>query len=137
MNCPDLLLVDDNEDDLLIAMRAMKGAGIVDRVLFMEDGRKALEYLKAVPAEKLPRAVFLDLRMPGVSGLDLLRMLRSRAETRNVPVIIVSSTRDEEEIENCYRLGANSFVAKNYESTPPGNFYCQAAEYWLRLNEVG
>ncbi|MDQ4128727.1 MAG: response regulator [Actinomycetota bacterium] len=137
-----ILLVEDNPDDELLALRALKKNGIVGDVVIVRDGAEALDYLFATGAHAgrdtgvLPRVILLDLNLPKISGLEVLRRLRSDERTRLVPVVILSSSREQRDMRDGYGLGANSYVRK------PVNFeqFVRAVEqlksYWLVLNEI-
>lgn len=137
-----ILLVEDNPDDELLALRALGKNGIAGDVVVAHDGVEALDYLFATgdhagrDASVLPRLILLDLNLPKVSGLEVLRRLRSDERTRLLPVVILSSSSEQRDMHDGYSLGANSYVRK------PVNFeqFVRAVEqlksYWLVLNEV-
>ncbi len=137
-----ILLVEDNPDDELLALRALRKNGIVGDVVVAHDGVEALDYLFATGdhagrnACVLPRLILLDLNLPRLDGLEVLRRLRSDERTRLLPVVILSSSGEQKDVRDGYGLGANSYVRK------PVNFeqFVRAVEqlksYWLVLNEV-
>lgn len=133
-----ILIVEDSEDEVAITLRALERSGLDVPVVVLEDGAEALAYLRSIcqdsGPEAAPAAIFLDLRMPRVDGKQVLREARANPVTANVPIIVVSSTQHEAEIQDCYRLGANSFISKRYGETPPGRFMVEALHYWLELN---
>lgn len=140
-----IMLVEDDQDQVLLAMRALRQHGIVaevDDVIVATDGEEALEYLlgedphdrrDAAPA---PEFVLLDVKLPKLDGLQVLERLREDERTALVPVILFSSSREQEDVVEGYRLGANSYVAK------PANFerFSEAMRYlgwyWLNFNET-
>src|SRR5882724_10758435 len=103
-----ILLVEDNEDDVALTLRAMKQTGIKDRVVVARDGGEAIEYLFADGvrrgARKLPWIVLLDLKLPRIDGLETLSLLRANDETKLLPVVVLSSSSDENDIARSYRL---------------------------------
>jgi two-component system, response regulator len=111
-----ILLVEDNDDDVMLTLRAMKRTGIEDKVVVARDGGEALEYLFVEGdrrgARDLPWIVLLDLRLPRIDGLETLSLLRANDETRLLPVVVLSSSSDEQDIAESYRLGANSYLRK-------------------------
>jgi two-component system, response regulator len=111
-----ILLVEDNDDDVALTLRAMKRTGIEDKVVVARDGGEALEYLFAEGDRRqtrdLPWLVLLDLRLPRIDGLETLSLLRANNETRLLPVIVLSASNDEQDIAESYRLGANSYLKK-------------------------
>jgi two-component system response regulator len=136
-----ILLVEDNPDDELLTLRALKKTGVQNEVVVAHDGVEALDYLFASgphagrdPAV-MPQLILLDLKLPRVDGLEVLKRLRSDERTRLLPVVILSSSREQRDIHDSYGLGANSYVRK------PVNFeqFVRAVEllssYWLVLNE--
>jgi two-component system response regulator len=138
----DLLLVEDNQNDVVVAMRAFRLHGLEHRVTVLRDGAAALDYLAGAGATEesepppLPKVILLDLRMPRIDGREVLRHLRSDARTKDVPVVIVSSSQAETDIRDCYDLGANSFVVKSFDAKRPGEYLVDVARYWLNLNRV-
>ncbi|MGH3145911.1 MAG: response regulator [Rubrobacter sp.] len=142
MKDKSILLVEDNPDDELLALRALRKNGIDDDVVVVHDGVEAIDYLFATGAYSdrdpnvLPRLILLDLNLPKVGGLEVLRRLRSDERTRLLPVVILSSSGEQRDMRDGYGLGANSYVRK------PVNFeqFVRAVEqlnsYWLVLNEA-
>ena len=136
-----ILLVEDNPDDELLTLRALKKTGVQNEIVVAHDGVEALDYLFASgphagrdPAV-MPQLILLDLKLPRVNGLEVLKRLRSDERTRRLPVVILTSSRDQRDMLDGYGLGANSYVRK------PVNFeqFVKAVEllrsYWLVLNE--
>jgi two-component system, response regulator len=137
-----ILLVEDNPDDEALILRALEKSRFRPAVVVARDGRAALDYLQArgVYAGRgqtsLPMAVFLDLQLPGIDGLEVLRQLRADARTRYLPVIILSSSDEEQDIRESYRMGANSYIRKSVDFASLTETLQQLCEYWLRLNMV-
>ena len=138
---PGVLLVDDDEDYLYVARRAIERAKLHAAVRVTRDGDEALRVLGIRPGGVEPAApytvvvVLLDLRMPGVSGLEVLREIRAHERTRELPVVVVSTSNQPEDVAKSYALGANSYVVKRMDAEAPGGFVVDAARYWLELNE--
>jgi two-component system response regulator len=130
----ELLLVDDDEADVAIALLALARAGLAERAVIARDGQEALEYLSHTAVS--PRLILLDLRMPRVGGLELLRRIRADARLRQTPVVMLSSSSLEADVDASYREGANSFVRKRFEPGEPGRYVADIARYWLDLNET-
>lgn len=131
-----ILLVEDNPDDEALTLRALKKNNIRNAVLVARDGAEALDYLFGRGSEAgLPQVVLLDLKLPKVDGMEVLRRIRGDERTRFLPVVILTSSKEEQDVINGYREGANSYVRK------PVNFdeFLEAARqlglYWLLLNE--
>lgn len=136
-----LLLVDDNSDDVSIALRAIGRARLPVEVETRSNGREALEALHLSDgagngAEPLhPDVIFLDLRMPQVDGFEVLRRLRRAPRTRGIPVVVISSSERPEDVRRSYELGANSYLVKRIDPREPGAWLAEAARYWIELNQ--
>jgi len=137
-----ILLVEGDPTDVAVAQRALRKAELPEaRVL--RDGEEALSALRldghggeASGRPPLPKVIFLDLRMPKVDGFEVLREIRAAPHTRDLPVVVVSSSSREDDVRKAYRLGANSFLVKRYEGGRPGGYLVEAARYWLELNRA-
>lgn len=134
-----ILLVEDNPDDEALTLRAFKKNNIRNEIVVARDGAEALEYLfgKATQGGRnLPQVVLLDLKLPKIDGIEVLRRIRADERTELLPVVILTSSKEEQDIVNSYRVGCNSYVRK------PVNFddFLEAARqlglYWLLLNET-
>lgn len=133
-----ILLVDDDEDYVHIAERAIKRENLSVNVQVARSGLEALEKL-GVDAEDVTEpepiaAVFLDLNLPGVDGLEVLRRVRADARLARVPVVIISSSSRARDVSRSYDLGANSFVVKRFDPSGPGRYIARAMRYWIELN---
>jgi two-component system, response regulator len=137
-----ILLVENNPDDELLALRALKKNNLINEVVVAHDGVEALDYLFGVgeyagrDTDIMPQLILLDLKLPRIDGLEVLRRLRADGRTRLLPVVILTSSREQQDMLDGYGLGANSYVRK------PVNFeqFVGAVEqlklYWLSLNEA-
>lgn len=138
---PTLLLVEDNPDDVELTRRAFARCNIPNRIVVAQDGEEALDYLFGVGAHAgrdpldLPRVVLLDLKLPKLSGLDVLRRIRADEATRHLPVIILTTSRQERDIISSYDLGANSYVRKPVDFAQFVEATRTLGLYWLSLNE--
>jgi len=134
-----ILLVEDNESDEKLTILAFKKSNIENEVAVVRDGAEALDYLFGVapegPTKELPTLVLLDLNLPRISGLEVLRRLRAEERTRLLPIVILTASKEEEDIIRGYSLGANAYVRKPVEFGP----FVEAARtlglFWLLLNE--
>ena len=135
-----ILLVEDNPDDELLTLRALKRNHIANEVDVVRDGAEALEYLFATgmyagrAPEDLPQVVLLDLKLPKIDGLQVLQRIRADERTRLLPVVILTSSDEERDIVESYRLGANSYVRKPVEFEQFVEAIRQLGLYWLVLN---
>ena len=144
MDKPFVLLVDDNPDDVALMQRVFSRAGVLarDEVVVARDGVQALDFLFATgePAGReatlLPRVVFLDLKMPRVDGLEVLRRLRADERTKLVPVVVLTSSDEDRDLAQSYRLGANSYIRKPEDSTEFSEAVGTLGRYWFRLNRT-
>jgi two-component system response regulator len=133
---PEILLVEDDSNDVAVALRAFRRHSLGERVHVLRDGAELLDYLLAAGSRFLPKLILLDLKMPRLDGRAALKELRSRPATRHVPVVIVSSSDREHDIRECYELGANSFVVKQLNPWAPGEYLVHTARYWLDMNHA-
>ncbi|MBU2511325.1 response regulator [bacterium] len=136
-----ILVVEDNSVDELLTMRALKQCNMADAVQMAKDGDEALEYLFATgkyeerDVNDLPEIVILDLKLPTISGLEVLERIRENESTKLLPVIILTSSDQEEEKIESYRLGANSFVRKPMQFSDFIMAVTKLGRYWLATSE--
>ena len=138
----DILLVEDNPRDAELTLRALKKRNLANRVFVVEDGADALDFIfgrgRYVQREvgHPPKVVLLDLKLPKVNGLEVLRAIRAEEETRRVPVVVVTSSAEDPDIQAAYELGANSYVVKPVEFDAFQEAMSQLGFYWLIVNQV-
>ncbi len=132
-----ILLVEDNPDDVMLTMRALKKSNIVNKVVVAKDGVEALEFL--LGADRVtyenPQVVLLDLKLPKIDGLEVLMRLRQDERTKLLPVVILTSSREQRDLVESYRLGANSYIQKPVDFGQFAEAVRQLGLYWLVLNE--
>jgi len=137
-----ILLVEDNPDDVALTLRALRAHRVANEVVVAEDGVEALEYLfgegryAGRDVRDLPAVVLLDLKLPRVDGLEVLRRVRADDRTRLVPVVILTSSKEEQDLLAGYSLGANSYVRKPVDFQQFVEAVRQLGLYWLLLNEA-
>lgn len=137
-----ILLVEDNPDDEALTLRAFKKNNIMNEVVVARDGAEALDYLFAAGAHAgrdmsvMPAVILLDLKLPKVDGLEVLRRLRADYRTKLLPVVILTSSNEEQDLIDGYSLGANSYVRKPVDFTQFSEAVRQLGLYWLLLNEA-
>jgi two-component system response regulator len=136
-----ILLVEDNANDEALTQRALKKANIMNKVVVARDGALALDYLfaKGAFAERdpgeVPQVVLLDLNLPKVGGLDVLRAIRADPRTKLLPVVVLTSSKQDRDLIEGYSLGANSYVVKPVDFSKFSEAVRQLGLYWLVLNE--
>ncbi len=154
----DILLVEDNPDDVDLILRALRRDGVTGAVMVVRDGQEALNLLFGPPTPKaaapgpsvsgaqaaglsalgssaLPRVIVLDVKLPRVDGLEVLRKIRLDERTRKIPVVMLSSSNQDQDISNAYSLGANSYVVKPVKYEEFARAVSQVGRYWLGLNQ--
>jgi two-component system response regulator len=129
----EILLVEDSLDDAELTMRAIVTHKIANRIELVRDGVEAISFLES--GRPLPKLILLDLKLPRLNGLDVLRAIRSNPRSRLVPVVVLTSSREEPDIAAAYQAGANSYIVKPVEFEPFVKAVTEAGLYWLLLNE--
>jgi len=137
----DILLVEDNPLDAELTMRGLKSQKVANRITWLKDGAEALDYVFrrnafADRTDKGPRLILLDLKMPRVGGIEVTRALKSDERTKRIPIVIMTSSKEEGDIANSYDLGANSYIVKPLDFTSLAEVARQAGYYWLAINRV-
>jgi CheY-like chemotaxis protein len=130
-----ILLVEDNPDDEALMLRAFQRSNLANRIEVARDGAEALELLLGSQTRPLPTLVILDLKLPKVDGLDVLRRVRTSERTRTLPVVVLTSSREEQDLVESYRLGANSYVRKPVDFVQFAEATQTLGLYWLVVNE--
>ena len=141
MDTKIILLVEDNPDDEALTVRALKKSNVKNELVVVRDGAQALEYLFPTDSHAgqnkgtLPQLILLDLKLPKVDGLEVLKRIRADERTRRLPVVILTSSNEEMDLINGYNLGANSYVRKPVDFIRFVEAIQQLGLYWLLLNE--
>lgn len=141
MHSKVLLLVEDNPDDEALTLRALRRGNILNEIVVVRDGVEAVEYLLGNGADEshlrrvLPQIVLLDLKLPKIDGLEVLRRIRENERTRLLPVVILTSSKEDQDMLAGYTLGANSYVIKPVDFVQFSEAIRQLGLYWLVLNE--
>ncbi len=140
MNTKAILLVEDNPSDIALTKRALAQNHITNKLIVAEDGKEAMEYLLGngngnKNGSKLPALILLDLKLPKVDGLEVLKKIRTTGKTKLLPVVILTSSAEEQDIITSYDLGANSYIRKPVDFVQFAEAVRQLGLYWLVLNE--
>ncbi len=138
----EILLVEDNPDDAEIALRALAKHKIANRIVHVRDGKEALDFLRADGAysdrnrSPKPKLVLLDLKLPRIGGLEVLKAVKGDPELKVIPVVILTSSSEERDLVQSYRLGANSYLVKPVDFDKFGEAMREVGLYWLLLNRL-
>jgi two-component system response regulator len=137
----EVLLAEDSPLDAELTMRALKKARLGNKVVWVKDGQEALDYLfrkgeYAQREDTLPRLIFLDLKMPRVDGIEVLRAIKTEDRTKRIPVVVMTSSEEERDIALSYDLGVNSYVVKPIDPDGLTDVVKQAGYYWLAVNRT-
>jgi two-component system response regulator len=131
----ELLLVEDNASDEELTLHVLKKYNLANRILVVRDGAEALEFLFENGTENVPKLILLDLKLPKLNGLEVLRQIKAEAHTRMIPVVVLTSSREDTDLVACYQLGVNSYIVKPVDFTQFTECIRQLGLYWLLVNE--
>lgn len=137
----EILLVEDTPADAELTMRALKKHSLVNNLVWVKDGAEALEFLFATGAyagrdnSHQPKVVLLDLRLPRISGIEVLRQIKNDERTRAIPVVVLTSSKEDIDVDECYRLGVNSYITKPVSFDEFFKVVGELGLYWLLLNK--
>ena len=137
----EMVIVEDNPNDAELMVRSLKKNRLANSMIVLEDGEQALDYIfcRSKYADRdsseLPTVIFLDIKLPKIDGLEVLRQVKSNEQTRKIPVIIVTSSKEDPDISTAYNLGANSYVVKPVNFNNFVETINQLGSYWLVVNE--
>ncbi|MDY9924612.1 response regulator [Methanobacterium sp.] len=137
----EILLVEDNPTDAELTMRALKRKNLANRLVWVKDGAEALDFIYAQgqfqdrDPEDLPRLILLDLRMPKVDGLEVLKRIKANEQTRKIPVVVLTSSQQDKDVVESYKLGVNSYVSKPVEFDEFIDAVSTLGLYWMLINK--
>lgn len=138
----DILLVEDNPNDLELTMLALEKHQLAHAIQIVRNGHEALEFLfckgkyQGRDIHQLPKLILLDLKLPKINGLEVIEQIKKHKITHNIPVVILTTSREEKDLQECYRMGANSYIVKPIDYEEFGKTIIQIGNYWLNVNEV-
>jgi CheY-like chemotaxis protein len=136
----EILLVEDNPTDAELAMRALKKNNLANNLVWVKDGAEALDFLfgkgeyAARETNKAPHVILLDLRLPKVDGLEVLRAIKNDEITKHIPVVVLTSSKEDHDVTESYKLGVNSYISKPVEFEAFAKTVAELGMYWLLLN---
>lgn len=137
----EILLVEDNPRDAEITVRALRKNNLANHLVHVKDGREALDWLFGIgqyagrDVNVHPRVILLDLKLPKVDGIEVLRAIRADPSTRRVPVVVLTSSREEQDVVRTYDLGVNSYIVKPVDFDKFSAAVTEAGHYWLLINQ--
>lgn len=136
----EILLVEDNPTDAELAIRALKKSNLANKLVWVKDGAEALEFVFATGAyagrniTNGPKVILLDLRLPKVDGMEVLRQIKEDARTRTIPVVVLTSSKEDRDVAESYQLGVNSYISKPVEFDEFARTVAELGLYWLLVN---
>lgn len=138
----EIVIIEDNPNDAELMLRSLRKNNLANSMIVLEDGEQALDYLfrrgqyADSDSSEGPKVVFLDLKLPKVDGLEVLKQVKSNMQTKKIPVIIVTSSKEDPDIATAYELGANSYIVKPVNFNNFVETINQLGMYWLLVNET-
>lgn len=139
-NTIEILLVEDNPDDMDLSLRALRKARLANHIHVARDGAEALEFIFCAGAyagrkiENGPKVILLDLKLPKVDGIEVLRQVKGDPRTRTIPVVVLTSSKEQPDVAECYKLGVNSYIVKPVNFEGFAKSVADLGMYWLLLN---
>jgi CheY-like chemotaxis protein len=140
LNEVEILLVEDNPADAELALRSLKKNNLANNLIWVKDGAEALDFVfckgeyAARKMDHVPKLILLDLRLPKIDGIEVLRRVKADEQTRSIPVVVLTSSKEERDIEACYKLGVNSYIAKPVNFEEFAKAITNLGLYWMILN---
>lgn len=137
----EILLIEDNENDIELTMRALRSEGLGNRIEVVRDGEEALQFLANCEVElangnAMPKVILLDLKLPKVDGLEVLRQIKNNPRLKMIPVVILTSSKEDEDMVGSYRFGVNSYLQKPVNFDQFRKMVKQLGMYWLVVNRL-
>lgn len=141
-NSVEILLVEDNMSDAELTIRALKKKNLTNNLIHLRNGAEALDFIfargvyAARDAQRFPKVILLDLKMPKINGLEVLQEIRANERTKKIPVVVLTSSNEDPDIDACYELGVNSYIVKPVDFSNFSKAVSELGFYWLLLNEA-
>lgn len=134
-NIIEILLVEDNQDDAELTIRALKKFNLANHLVHLQDGEEALDFLFSSNVNTLPKIILLDIKMPKVDGIEVLRKIKNDPQRKIIPVVVLTSSREERDIIESYKLGVNAYIVKPVEFDKFVKAVSEIGFFWLVLNQ--
>jgi two-component system, response regulator len=137
----EILLIEDNPSDIKLTLKALQKYNLANKVTVLKDGAEAIDFLFAEGAYTdrknmvMPKVIFLDLKLPLVDGIDVLRRIKSEEMTKKIPVVVLTSSKESKDIDECYKLGVNSYIVKPLDFEKFLESVSNLGLYWVLMNE--
>ncbi len=137
----EILLIEDNLNDAEMTMRALRKNNVTNKILHLKDGSEALDFMfgkgpfEGRNMNKRPKVILLDLKMPKVDGMEVLERTKSDEQTKTIPVVVLTSSKEDPDIQRCYELGANSYIVKPVEFEEFHKVVAELGLYWVLINQ--
>lgn len=138
----EILLIEDNMNDAELTIRALKKNNLANKLVHLKDGAEAIDFIFAEgnysgrKVENVPKVILLDLKMPKVDGIEVLKKIKADERTKKIPVVILTSSKEDPDIQECYRLGVNSYVVKPVQFEQFVKSVSELGLYWMILNQA-
>lgn len=134
-NIVEILLVEDNMDDAELTIRALKKHNLANNLLHLMDGEEALNFIFSSNINSMPKIILLDIKMPKVDGIEVLRRIKADEHRRIIPIVVLTSSKEERDIIETYKLGVNAYIVKPVEFDKFVNAISEVGFFWLILNQ--
>jgi len=134
-NIVEILLVEDNQDDAELTIRALRKFNLANHLLHLQDGEEALNFLFGSNSGLMPKIILLDIKMPKIDGIDVLRKIKSDPYRKIIPVVVLTSSKEERDILESYKLGVNAYIVKPVEFDKFVKAVSEVGFFWLILNQ--
>jgi two-component system response regulator len=134
-NAIDIILVEDNPDDAKLSIRALKKGNLANNLLHLWDGEEAIQYLNQNKQNNLPKLILLDLKMPKIDGIELIQYLKNDDLLKTIPIVVLTSSKENKDIQKAYELGANAYIIKPVEFEKFARAVSEIGVFWMIINQ--
>lgn len=134
-NSIEIILVEDNPDDAKLTIRALKKGNLANNLLHLSDGEEVIQYLNQNKNNNLPKLILLDLKMPKIDGLEVIQHLKKDAKLKSIPIVVLTSSKENKDIKKAYELGANAYIVKPVDFENFSQAVSEIGVFWLIINQ--